>query len=73
MKAGNSSTIDRKIEYHSNPAVVDMGLYKEAESSPGAGEPNDFGVNAFTGMPKHNGESAGGLLYPNPAANLVGE
>ena len=49
MKAGNSSTIDERIEYHSNPAVVDMGLYKEAESSPGAGEPNDFGVNASTG------------------------
>ena len=45
-------------------------IYK-AESSSGAGEP-DFGVNDERWLFLGDSGKKGGLLYPNPAANLVG-
>jgi len=56
--------------------IKDKRKDKQAESNPGAGEPS-FGVNALLRQCDANVNlaeiSEGGLLYPNPAANLVGE
>ena len=48
------------------------GFYKmeQAESNPGAGEPISWGERQAHA--RHEID-AGGLLYPSPAANLVGE
>ena len=50
-------------------SYIKNGLIYKAESNPGAGEPSYWGESAVS----YEIGLEGGLLYLNPAANLVGE